>query len=106
MHTPSIRTLAAIAYERCEEFDPALMLSPALAEQLDRTAVAGTRVFESKMGISREGVRELEECPFLDELVRLNHEPAAVIEAEHLAEGARRNHGPHTGSADRRPTDG
>jgi len=44
MNTPSIRTLAAIAYERGEEFDPALMLSPALAEQLDRTAVAGTSV--------------------------------------------------------------
>ena len=42
MHTPSIRTLAAIAYERGEEFDPALMLSPALAESLTRipTAVA------------------------------------------------------------------
>ena len=48
MHTPSIRTLAAIAYERGEEFDPALMLSPALAEQLDRTAVAGTSVLESR----------------------------------------------------------
>jgi hypothetical protein len=42
MHTPSIRTLAAIAYERGEEFDPALMLSPALAESLKSipTAVA------------------------------------------------------------------
>ncbi len=41
--TPSIRTLAAIAYERGEEFDPALMLSPKLAEQLQdsgTTAVA------------------------------------------------------------------
>jgi len=38
MHTPSIRTLAAIAYERGEEFDPALMLSPALAESLQSAA--------------------------------------------------------------------
>ncbi len=41
MHTPSIRTLAAIAYERGEEFDPALMLSPALAECLQSTVVSG-----------------------------------------------------------------
>ena len=42
MHTPSIRTLSAIAYERGEEFDPALMLSPVLAESLQGipTAVA------------------------------------------------------------------
>jgi hypothetical protein len=45
MRTPSIRTLAAIAYERGEEFDPALMLSPALAEQLDGMTAAGTTVF-------------------------------------------------------------
>jgi len=45
MRTPSIRTLAAIAYERGEEFDPALMLSPALAEQLDSTTTTGTTVF-------------------------------------------------------------
>ena len=42
MHTPSIRTLAAIAYERGEEFDPALMLSPALAEDLDGSAAVLT----------------------------------------------------------------
>lgn len=45
MRTPSIRTLAAIAYERGEEFDPALMLSPALAEQLDSSTAAGTTDF-------------------------------------------------------------
>jgi hypothetical protein len=44
MRTPSIRTLAAIAYERGEEFDPALMLSPALAEQLDNAGTAGATV--------------------------------------------------------------
>ncbi len=44
MHTrtPSIRTLAALAYERGEEFDPALMLSPALAEQLDGSTATAT----------------------------------------------------------------
>jgi hypothetical protein len=41
MRTPSIRTLAAIAYERGEEFDPALMLSPTLAEQLDSSTTVG-----------------------------------------------------------------
>jgi hypothetical protein len=47
MRTPSIRTLAAIAHERGEEFDPGdpAMLSPALAERLERTSVAGTTVF-------------------------------------------------------------
>ena len=43
--TPSIRTLAAIAYERGEEFDPALMLSPALAEQLDSSTTSAAKVF-------------------------------------------------------------
>jgi hypothetical protein len=46
MRTPSIRTLAAIAYERGEEFDPALMLSPALAE-LESSTTSGTTVFGS-----------------------------------------------------------
>jgi hypothetical protein len=47
MRTPSIRTLTAIAYERGEEFDPAdpAMLSPTLAEQLERTSVGGTILF-------------------------------------------------------------
>jgi hypothetical protein len=45
MHTPSIRTLAALAFERGEEFDPALMLSPALAEQLDGSTASGTTDF-------------------------------------------------------------
>jgi hypothetical protein len=117
--TPSIRTLAAIAYERGEEFDPALMLSPALAEQLDdvttvRTTdldpsptddrqrrlvpsrrrqdeieeIEGSEAYVRKTGISQEGLRELETCPFVDELTRLNHEPLAVIEARYLAEKA------------------
>jgi hypothetical protein len=34
MHTPSTRTLAALAYERGEEFDPSLWLSPALIDYL------------------------------------------------------------------------
>jgi hypothetical protein len=42
---PSIRTLAAIAYERGEEFDPALMLSPALAEDLEASSASETTVF-------------------------------------------------------------
>jgi hypothetical protein len=94
MSTPSIRTLAAIAYERGEEFDPALMLSPSPAQQAEELRTRDTEnqdAFVAKMGISREGLRELEMCPFLDELVRLDHEPAAVIEAEYLAEQARRN---------------
>jgi hypothetical protein len=34
MRTPSTRTLAALAYERGEEFDPGLWLSPALIDYL------------------------------------------------------------------------
>jgi hypothetical protein len=117
MRTPSIRTLAAIAYERGEEFDPALMLSPALAEQLDGSTAGGTAVLASspseksrrlrerdiegdgdevygKMGISSEALHELEECPFLDELTRLGHAPAAVLQAEHHVATARRNGDP------------
>jgi hypothetical protein len=40
MHTPSIRTLAALAYERGEELDPATMLTPALMDVLSIAAVA------------------------------------------------------------------
>jgi hypothetical protein len=121
--TPSIRTLAAIAYERGEEFDPALMLSPALADQLDDATAAtttdfdpsptddrqrrlessrrrqdevedieGSEAYVRKTGISQEGLRELEMCPFVDELTRLNHEPLAVIEARYLAEKAMQEH--------------
>jgi hypothetical protein len=58
MRTPSIRTLAAIAYERGEEFDPALMLSPALAEQLDSSTVTGTTDFALSPADERRGRRE------------------------------------------------
>jgi hypothetical protein len=34
MRTPSTRTLAALAYERGEEFDPSQWLSPALGDYL------------------------------------------------------------------------
>lgn len=44
-----------------------------------------------KTGISTQGLHELEMCPFVDELVRLNHEPTAVIAAEYRAEQARRD---------------
>ena len=40
MHTPSIRTLTALAYERGEEFDPATTPTPALLEFLSITATA------------------------------------------------------------------
>lgn len=48
MHTPSIRTLAAIAYERGEEFDPALMLSPSLAERLASADISGAAVLSGR----------------------------------------------------------
>jgi hypothetical protein len=37
MRTPSTRTLAALAYERGEEFDPSLWLSPTLVDYLADT---------------------------------------------------------------------
>lgn len=52
MHTrtPSIRTLVALAYERGEEFDPALMLSPSLAEQLD--GIVSSRATDFALSLS------------------------------------------------------
>jgi hypothetical protein len=40
MHTPSIRMLAALAYERGEEFDPGALPTPALLEHLSKAATA------------------------------------------------------------------
>jgi len=51
-------------------------------------------VFKRKMGISRASLREIDTCPFIDELTRLNHAPVAVLEAEYIAELARRTHDP------------
>ena len=53
-------------------------------------------VFKLKLGISRQSLREIDTCPFIDELTRLNHAPVAVIEAEYIAELARRNNDPVT----------
>jgi hypothetical protein len=40
MRTPSIRTLAALAYERGEELDPATTATPALVEWLSAASAA------------------------------------------------------------------
>ena len=40
MRTLSIRTLAALAYERGEEFDPGAMPTPALVEWLSQASAA------------------------------------------------------------------
>lgn len=50
--------------------------------------------FKRKMGISRASLREIDTCPFIDELTRLDHAPVAVLEAEYIAALARRNHDP------------
>lgn len=47
--------------------------------------------FEKAHGVSRAGLREIEMCPFVDELTRIGHPPVEVLEAEYLAEQARRN---------------
>jgi hypothetical protein len=56
--------------------------------------VDGEEVFETATGISPAALRDLEACPFVDELTRLGHDPAAVLEAEHRVELARRNNDP------------
>ena len=68
----------------------------------DQTAESSERgieddeVFRSKLGISRASLRDIDTCPFIDELTRLDHAPVAVLEAEYIAELARRNHDPVT----------
>jgi hypothetical protein len=47
MRTLSIRTLAALAYERGEEFDPGDVPTPALVEHLAAAAAAGPIVAAS-----------------------------------------------------------
>ena len=42
MHTPSTRTLSALAYDRGEEFDPGQPPSPALVEALSLVEHAAT----------------------------------------------------------------
>jgi hypothetical protein len=56
MHRPSIRTLAALAYERGEEFDPSAVPTPALMEQLSiaasaRPIVPGSAPFDCGPGV-------------------------------------------------------
>jgi hypothetical protein len=57
MHTPSIRTLAALAYERGEEFDPTAALTPGLVEVLSMAEAARPIVSGPGIGGSR-GRRE------------------------------------------------
>jgi hypothetical protein len=59
MRTPSTRTLAALAYERGEEFDPSLWLSPALCDYLAaaeraRRPVEAPSAYERRRGRERE----------------------------------------------------
>jgi hypothetical protein len=59
MHTPSIRTLAALAYERGEELDPATMLTPALMDVLSMAAVARP-IIPGPATVRRRAVRQPE----------------------------------------------
>ena len=77
MQTPSMRFVAALAYERGEEFDPALMPPPELVEDLGTAGAAMPLVgepgsYERRRRRERER-RMLEQVPawFLaDDLVR------------------------------------
>jgi hypothetical protein len=63
-------------------------------EESSECGIEDDDVFKRRLGISRARLREIDTCPFIDELTRLNHAPFAVLEAEYLAEVARRNHDP------------
>jgi hypothetical protein len=68
MRTPSIRTLAALAYERGEEFDPALTPTPTLMEYLVAASAAapiasGPGPYERRRRRERERRRALSETP-------------------------------------------
>lgn len=57
MRTPSTRTLAALAYERGEEFDPSQWLSPALIDYL-ADAERATRPVPAPSAYERRRRRE------------------------------------------------
>ena len=86
MQTLSMRSAAALAYERGEEFDPALMPSPDVVEQLMAAMgairpVSGPGEYERRRLRQRER-RMLARVPdwfSLDDLVR---EPVAVVHGE------------------------
>jgi hypothetical protein len=59
MRTPSTRTLAALAYERGEEFDASLWLSPALIDYLS-DAERACRPVEAPSPYERRRRRERE----------------------------------------------
>lgn len=68
MRTPSTRTLAALAYERGEEFDPAVVPTPALVEWLSAASaaapiVSGPGPYERRRRRERERRRALSETP-------------------------------------------
>jgi hypothetical protein len=68
MRTPSIRTLAALAYERGEEFDPALTPTPALMEYLVAASaaapiVSGPGSYERRRRRERERRTGLDRVP-------------------------------------------
>ena len=66
------------------------------AEGSSERGIEDDRVFKLKLGVSRESLRDINACPFIDRLTRLNHAPVAVIEAEYIAELAQRTHDPVT----------
>jgi hypothetical protein len=63
-------------------------------EESSERGIEDDEVFKRRLGISRASLREIDTCPFIDELTRLDHPPVAVLEAEYIAELARRNHDP------------
>ena len=68
MHTLSLSTIQDLAYERGEEFDPALFASPALIEDLALVGGAGSIVeapskYERRRRYERERRRALASVP-------------------------------------------
>jgi hypothetical protein len=62
------------------------------AKEPSEPGIEDDEVLERAMGISSASLREIDTCPFIDELTRLNHPPVAVLEAEYIADMARRAH--------------
>ena len=84
MRTLSTRTMAALAYERGEEFDPALTATPALVDELATWQRAGMPVeapspYERRRARERERRQEVSAVPEWFSLQDLVERPVGVL---------------------------
>ena len=83
MHTLSTRTLHALAYERGEEYDPAMAPTPALMEELDVGHRGGRPIeapstYELRRRRDRERRQELALVPEWFSIEDLLERPAGI----------------------------